>query len=497
MKNDMTLSLNYTPFFHVVSDPLLVIDGDGLIVNSNSIAQRVFNLKPGSSFFDRLTNKDEFIACLDDDFQIKSFEGLGFQLTKEKHIDLKLSISNLPSPTNQDNEKHYVLTLEQEISDLDVLKETVKLHDQRVEKLSRRLSEVSQELLQRTIQLAEQKNTLKSIIFCMNEGLLACDDQGMIIQCNESAKQLLNLPDESTNRHLAEVCQPLDDALKFDPNNPHSFQQRVFDFSLDKRDLRVSCSPIHEKEDCVTGLVMIFEDRTKQAEIDRMKADLISIVSHELRSPLTSIKGYIDLMISGDLGEISDEMAGYLKIISTNANRLAALIDDLLDLDRIESGKLNMTFGKVDVRYLCDYVYLTMKPQAEQKNINFVMDVKPGLAVSGDVDRLQQALTNLVSNAIKYTPESGEVRITTTVLNNHRVHISVKDNGIGISAEDQKKLFQRFFRVKTKATRNIGGTGLGLSISKSIVEAQEGAVYVESKEGEGSTFTIDLPIYHS
>jgi signal transduction histidine kinase len=172
------------------------------------------------------------------------------------------------------------------------------------------------------------------------------------------------------------------------------------------------------------------------------------------------------------------------------------LIDDMLDLSRIESGKLNMSFGKVEVKYLCDLVFLTMKPQAEKKKLQFSLDVEEGLALSGDIDRMQQALTNLVSNAIKYTPEEGSVIIHANRTNEFIV-ISVKDSGFGISKDNQMRLFQKFFRIKNEKTRNIGGTGLGLCITKSIVEAHDGKIIVDSKEEQGSNFIIEIPAYHS
>jgi signal transduction histidine kinase len=200
-------------------------------------------------------------------------------------------------------------------------------------------------------------------------------------------------------------------------------------------------------------------------------------------------------MMSGDLGEVQQEHRKYLEIVLNNANRLTKLINDMLDLSRIESGKLTMTFGRVDIKFLSDLVFLSFKPQAAQKEVEFKAEVDEGLAVSGDMERLQQALTNLVSNAIKYTPEGGSVKIAAYRLDGN-VRIDVIDSGFGISPENQNRLFQKFFRVKNAKTRNIGGTGLGLCIAKSVVEAHQGEISVQSKEDKGSTFSITLPEYH-
>ncbi|MEW6237792.1 MAG: ATP-binding protein [Candidatus Omnitrophota bacterium] len=481
------------PFWETAIEPFILIDGMGVIQDVNPPASRYPDLAPLTSLVEKISEKKALIHALDESYtesELRIVEPLTLSINPKETIQIALRLFPLTQKP-----KLFLAGIEKKHGELDLLQETVRLHDQRVEQLSQKLYEVSQELLHTTLQLAEQKNKLNGIITSMNEGLLACDEKGSIIHFNQSAKDLLSLPDDIRQGSLAELCPALAEAVGFDPQSPRPLIQKSIDFPFKKLELRISTSTIFDEGKHIAGYVMIFEDRTKQAEVDRLKADLISIVSHELRSPLTSIKGYIDLMISGDLGEIPNGMTNYLDIISSNANRLAALIDDMLDLARIESGKLSMSFGKVDVRYLCDYVFLTMKPQAEKKHIRFTMDLKTVLSVSGDVDRLQQALTNLVSNAIKYTAEGGEVSIQAEA-RDQRLLISVRDTGVGIAAEDQKKLFQRFFRVKNKATRNIGGTGLGLCIAKSIIEAQEGTIYVESAEGQGSCFTIDMPVYH-
>ncbi|MDX9752522.1 MAG: ATP-binding protein [bacterium] len=376
---------------------------------------------------------------------------------------------------------------------LEHLEEAVRRNDARIEKLSVQLRQVSSELLQKTMELAEEKKRLTTVINGIREGLLGCDAQGRLIHYNETARNLLNFSaEEVKTQTFPNLCPAVATAVGFHPGDLSNLVPHRMDITLNHKIIHIIASPISDENKQPIGLVLILHDRTQEAELDQMKDDLISIVSHELRSPLTSIKGYMDLMLGGELGEIPASIQGYLTIVSSNANRLAALIDDMLDLSRIESGKLSMSFGKIEIKYLCDYVYLTMKPLATQKTIEFTQEVQADLAVSGDVDRLQQALTNLVSNAIKYTPEHGRVTIQ-AFRKDHSICIAVQDSGIGIGEMDQKKLFHKFFRVKNNHTRHIGGTGLGLCITKSIVEAHEGHIHLESKEGEGSCFTMELP----
>lgn len=375
------------------------------------------------------------------------------------------------------------------------LEEAARINDERVRRLSDQLALVSKELVDKTAQLAEQKSKTDAIIDGMDEGLLGCDEQGEIVQFNAVAARLLSISRPlSGDRRINRVSPAAAEAAGFDPNNPSSIRKQSVNLTLNGREIRLFVSPIHEDERFV-GFVVILLDRSRQAELDRLKADLISIVSHEMRSPLTSIKGYVDLIMSGDLGKPPDWLESYLSVVSNNANRLSALIDDMLDLSRLESGQLSMDFSKVDVGYLCEMAYLNHKPQAEKKSISLSRRADDSLAVSGDIDRLQQAVSNLVSNAVKYTPEGGVVTIQARAVGDW-VEIEVSDNGFGISSADQEKLFQKFFRVKSKQTRRIGGTGLGLCIVRTIVEAHHGEVSVRSTEGEGSVFLIRLPGYH-
>jgi two-component system, OmpR family, phosphate regulon sensor histidine kinase PhoR len=480
------------PFWDFAENPFFLLNQEGEIIDSNQAALSTFgdSRQPmfPSLFQEEKKVRDAIKQCLVAQQPITlekittidnaSAVQIGLCLSNQKDLNrLIASVKNIPTP-------------------LDALQETARLTDEQVEKLSRQLKKVSEELLVKTWQLAEEKNKLATIINGVSEGLLGCNDKGVIIHSNKTAKALLRITDDDVaSKTFPEICPDIATTLGLKKDAPFWLAVQRVNVTVHEKEIQIFASPIDDEQGCPIGFVLIIHDRTKEAQLDNMKSDLISIVSHELRSPLTSIKGYIDLMMAGDFGEIPKTMSGYLNIISSNANRLAALIDDMLDLSRIESGKLTMTFGKVDVKYLCDYVFLTMKLQAEQKSIEFISTVQEGLAVSGDVDRLQQVITNLVSNAIKYTPEQGRIEMAATRIKN-KIHITLTDNGLGICEEDQRRLFHKFFRVKNEKTRNIGGTGLGLCIAKSITEAHDGRILVQSAEGQGSCFTLELPEYH-
>jgi PAS domain S-box-containing protein len=242
------------------------------------------------------------------------------------------------------------------------------------------------------------------------------------------------------------------------------------------------------------GTLYGLRDVTQERELDRMKTEFVSQVSHELRTPLTAIKGFTDLMLDGDAGELSDEQSEYLAIVKSNADRLVALINDLLDVSRIEAGRIQLKLEAVDVGAVLGSVLATMRPLTDAKRQRMTLTVEDGLPpVWADRDRLVQVATNLVSNAYKYTQEGGSIDVGAARAGDF-VSVAVRDDGMGIAAEDVARLFSRFFRVDSSLTREIGGTGLGLSIVKSIVELQGGTVTVDSEPGVGSTFAFTVPI---
>ena len=245
---------------------------------------------------------------------------------------------------------------------------------------------------------------------------------------------------------------------------------------------------------------------TREREVDRMKSEFVSLVSHELRTPLTSIKGYIDLLLDGDAGELTGEQRGYLDIVKDNADRLIALINDLLNVSRIESGKIELQRGPLDLARLIHGVADSLRPSIEAKGQHLTLSLAGGHesspggrdgtllpAVLADADRVTQILTNLLSNAYKYTPVGGSISVRACTQGDH-VRVDVQDTGIGLSTEEQAQLFTRFFRARNQTTQEVGGTGLGLSIARSLVEMQGGKITVSSAPGQGSTFSFTLPI---
>ncbi|NPV77307.1 MAG: GAF domain-containing protein [Anaerolineae bacterium] len=247
------------------------------------------------------------------------------------------------------------------------------------------------------------------------------------------------------------------------------------------------------------GTVSIFRDITQEVHVDRMKAEFIANVSHELRTPMTSIKGYVDVMLMGAAGELSGEQKRFLNIVKTNTERLSVLVNDLLDVSRIDSGRVSLNIQSVHVPEIAAEVVadILRRSREESKEISISIDANPDLPpVNGDPERIRQILDNLVRNAYYYTPQGGRVIVKMSA-SDHELRVDVTDSGIGISQKDQRRIFERFFRGDDPLVLATAGNGLGLALSKTLIEMHRGRIWFESSgvAGEGATFSFTLPLH--
>jgi GAF domain-containing protein len=249
------------------------------------------------------------------------------------------------------------------------------------------------------------------------------------------------------------------------------------------------------------GTVSIFRDITHEVEVDRLKSEFVATVSHELRTPMTSIRGYVDVLLMGAAGAVNDNQAHFLNIIKNNTERLNILVNDLLDVSRIESGRVTLSPQALDLREIAEDVIgdVLRRSQEENKPMALSLDAPKKLPhVYGDAERVRQILGNLVDNAYHYTPENGTIIVHVHCPNGGKeVQVDVRDNGIGIPLEDQNRIFERFYRGEHPLVLATPGTGLGLSIVKQIVEMHKGRIWMQSTgvPGDGSTFSFTLPVY--
>ncbi len=333
----------------------------------------------------------------------------------------------------------------------------------------------------------EEASKVRAILQSIADGVIVVDREGRIILANPASQQILGTArEELEGRFTSELPGLFQPGGLFAQENPR--------FELMDRYIHVSSTPVITDAGETLGQVYVLRDITREVEADRAKSEFISTVSHELRTPLTSIKGYVDLILLGSVGEITPMQRNFLEVVRSNSNRLVDLINDLLDISRIETGRIVLSPEPISIFDVVEEVIESARAEIERKQLTLEVRVPPDLPlVHADRKRIIQVLTNLVSNAYKYTREGGRVEISARCENGF-LTVSVSDTGVGISKEDQKRLFTRFFRADNPLRDEVGGTGLGLAISKSFVEMHGGKMWVDSELNVGSTFSFSLPL---
>jgi PAS domain S-box-containing protein len=350
------------------------------------------------------------------------------------------------------------------------------------------------------------RSEMRGIFDATGEAMMLVSPDDRVMEVNRSFERFFSLS------HKNVLYRPLDKVITdferiFD--DAEGLKKRLLQASRDteqestdlitqrwpqRRELELYSTPVRTAQGTYTGRLYVFRDVTHEHEIDRMKSEFVSLVSHELRTPLTSIIGYVDLFLEGDVGDVTDDQKEYLEIVHRSAVHLNTLIGDLLDVSRIEAGSVKPKIVPVDLAPLIHEVADLLGTNIDSKDQILDIELSKGIpTVSGDSDRINQILTNLISNANKYTPRGGTISIT-AVRDGGHVRIAVRDTGIGLTPEEQSKLFTKFYRVDNAMTREISGTGLGLWITRSLVEMLGGTIEVSSSPSTGSTFSFTLPV---
>jgi two-component system phosphate regulon sensor histidine kinase PhoR len=343
--------------------------------------------------------------------------------------------------------------------------------------------------LQKTIAtLSSERTRLSAIVSGMVDGVIATDRRGEILLANRAASEMLRPPGNGGGQPApgTRLRALFADAA----THGRITAEELPPTEVGDRLVEVHVAPIAGEGGAPVGAVAVLRDVTDRRRLERARRELTANVSHELRTPLTSIKGFAETLLAG---AVRDESTArhFLEIIDNEANRLVKLVDDLLDLSRLESKRIILELGQVDVARLVEETVARFRPLAGARDLELQPAAQDIIAIA-DRDRLAQVLTNLLDNAIKFTPEGGRIAVGWRAANGE-VEVSVADTGGGISDVDLPHVFERFYKADRARAAGSGGSGLGLAITKHIVEAHGGRIRVSSEPGRGTTFTFTVP----
>ncbi|MEH7417176.1 ATP-binding protein [Neobacillus drentensis] len=341
-----------------------------------------------------------------------------------------------------------------------------------------------------------QQDRLSALIENMGAGLILIDSRGYINLVNKGFIDIFHInPSEYLNKQYYEVvdyeeiCQLIAEVFRTEQKVS---KQLHLPLQIERKYFIVYGVPIIGANNVWKGVLLVFHDISEIKKLEQMRKDFVANVSHELKTPVTSIKGFTETLLDGAMNN-KETLQSFLSIILKESDRLQTLIQDLLDLSKIEQQGFQLNIQMINLYSILQDVLKLLDGKADTKNIQLEFQSKQNHAyIKGDFDRLKQVFINLINNAITYTPVNGKVSIY-LLDSDEMVRISIKDTGVGISKEDIPRIFERFYRVDRARSRNSGGTGLGLAIVKHLIEAHQGSISVKSKLGEGSEFIIELP----
>ena len=370
--------------------------------------------------------------------------------------------------------------------------------------LASTLNDMTDQLHAKIDELSEDRAQLLAVLTSMVEGVMVLDSRGHVLQINPALERMFGISRvEARGRPCAELFrhQRLNDLVTAILHSRAPHEDEIV-LPLTGRYLQIEASPAGGEGENEACIVLVFHDITELRRLEKIRKDFVANVSHELRTPLTSIKGYVEALLDGAKDD-PIEASKFLDIILKQSDRLNLIIEDLLELSKIESGQISLKEEPLELRTVVDRTLSMIKPIADRKSHRLITLLDPALPpIAGDEDRLVQVLTNLLDNAVKYTPAGGTITVGAAAARSsgsteppaRSIELSVADTGIGIPEGDRPRVFERFYRVDKARSRELGGTGLGLAIVKHIVEGHGGQVWVEANHPQGSRFVVRLPV---
>lgn len=342
--------------------------------------------------------------------------------------------------------------------------------------------------------LEENSIRLQGVVENMGSGVILVTKDRKIALTNQVTEKLFNYPKNEFigKRHLeairhTEINNYIEECFR--KKEVVSKELKLF-YPIEKI-VQASFAPMKSEANDLLGVVVILNDITDMLQLEQVRTDFVANVSHELRTPITSIKGFTETLLDGAYAD-KETSLHFLKIINLESDRLLKIVNDLLDLSKIESNQIVMNIESFNLKKLVNLLILPLEARIEESKLRVDLDIADDLIIEADKSKLSQILVNLLNNAIMYTPKNGTVRIGAKIEEGF-YEIFVEDNGIGIEKENLKRIFERFYRIDKSRVRAKGGTGLGLAIVRHLVEAHNGTIKVDSNLGEGTKFIIHLP----
>lgn len=349
--------------------------------------------------------------------------------------------------------------------------------------------------LRETIQQMDlEKSKLNTIFNYMADGVIAIDINKRLIHANSIAIKILQLEEIIDELLNSQKPFPMDkinlEMIDFD--NPYT-QEGTKIVEINKSVYQLKYAPFRNEKNDIGGMIIVFQDITEHHKLDNMRREFVANVSHELKTPITTIKSYAETLM--DYKDVDPDLSyKFLNVIDKECDRMARIVRDLLQLSNLDYNKTKWQKVKCSVKELIEDIIIKLEFSIKEKKHKVTLDIEEDLPnIFIDKDGIEQVILNIISNAIKYTPNNGNINIT-VLRQDENIIISIKDNGIGIPEEDKERIFERFYRVDKGRSRELGGTGLGLSIAKEIVEAMGGKIQLESKFNVGTEVIVSLPI---
>lgn len=339
-------------------------------------------------------------------------------------------------------------------------------------------------------EMSDEKEKVEAILTNMADGVVALNDDGQIIHINPAAKKMLSMGKNLNNKQSEEKINNLLD-IDFDKFSQEEAKSREMLVQINKLTLKAIIAPLN-RDGRIVGVIIVLQDITKQHRLENMRKEFVANVSHELRTPLTTIKSYTETLLDGAL-EDKNIAKTFLGVVNDEADRMTRLVSDLLELSRLDSKDTRWNKAAINSGYIIREVISKLQMSIKQKNQEIKIDIPeetPDIFV--DKDKIEQVLQNILSNAIKYTPQEGKIYVKLKKSGN-MAKIIIKDTGVGIPKDDLPRIFERFYRVDKTRSREQGGTGLGLSIARELIEAHDGKIDIKSQLGQGTSVIVSIP----